>query len=494
MDRPLADEPVLDRDRLAVDPLLPAGLRAVATALDLPLHITGGAVRDWYLGKDAGDIDVTVAGDPLACARTFAAVAGGTVVVLDAEHGIVRVAGRNTLDFCGLRPGCATLIDDLLDRDFTINALAVPVDGSSGALSVPCPIIDPTGGIADLRRRRLRAVSDRVFRDDPLRLLRAFRFAARLQLAIDEATMELIRRDGEAILAVAGERIGAELDGLMAAPEAAPWILAMVPSGLLWRVLPELRAGYGCRQPDSHHLDVFHHSVEALACMERLLTSPAAFFPAAGDRLRHHLAEPATAHALKWAALLHDLGKPAAFALQDGRITFHNHDQLGAGMVAAVAERLRWSRRRSERVARLIANHMWPFHLNNVYRKEGRVSARACLRLAKKTDLEGVFLLAMADSLAGQGPGKPAAMEKSLAELYRIVATIYEEKLAAVLDGPPLVTGHDLIETHGLTPGPLFRQILTGVEEARAVGEINDRQQALAWISSFLSSRPEDSN
>ncbi|MBU0910418.1 MAG: HD domain-containing protein, partial [Proteobacteria bacterium] len=222
---------------------------------------------------------------------------------------------------------------------------------------------------------------------------------------------------------------------------------------------------------------------------ERIIHRPGDFYPAQGEALTKYLAGGKRIIWLKWAALFHDLGKPAALRTINQRITFYNHDRIGGELVAALANRLRWSREKSDRVSRFITLHMWPFHLSNVRRKKG-VTARACLKIYKAAgeELPGLFLLAMADSLAGQGEGKPEGMEEELVALYTQVLDVCRTRVEPVLAGPRLVTGKDLLEL-GLEPGPVFKDILAEVEQAQVEGEFNSREQALAWVRHFLSVR-----
>jgi poly(A) polymerase len=190
---------------------------------------------------------------------------------------------------------------------------------------------------------------------------------------------------------------------------------------------------------------------------------------------------------LKWAALFHDLGKPETHRLVEEKITFYSHDQAGAVIFEAIAERLHWAKDDRHGVAQLIALHMWPFHLSNARLRIG-ITRKACLRLVKAAGeaLPDLFLLAMADSLAGQGAGKPEEMEENLAGLFREVHGVYVEYIQPVLANPPLITGHDLIEAFALEPGPAFKEILDGLVVAQVEGLVADREQALAWVKKFL--------
>ncbi len=297
-------------------------------------------------------------------------------------------------------------------------------------------------------------------------------------------------------MAPAPERIAHELDLIMASNRAHRTCAQMAETGLLGHILPELQAGSGMLQPASHHLDVLGHSLEALRHMEELIVSPAARFPGHGGPLAAYLATGRNRVRLKWAALLHDLGKPVTRAVdvqRDERITFHNHDQSGAELFRQVARRLRWSNGDTDHVAHLIGLHMRPFHLANVARA-APLTLRAAIRLVRAAgdSLPGLFLLAMADALAGQGPERVAGMEEELAELYTHLERVRAEHVTPVQAAPPLLTGRDLIERLRLVPGPLFREILAAVEEARMEGAVKDVDGALRSARSWWRHKDAD--
>ena len=163
---------------------------------------------------------------------------------------------------------------------------------------------------------------------------------------------------------------------------------------------------------------------------------------------------------LKWAALFHDVGKPATFGVNEdkgGRITFYNHDLQGANLFSVIAGRLRWSRGDTQIVAALIATHMRPFFLAN-NRREGTLTLKACLRLVRKAgeSLPGLFMLAMADALAGKGEGSPGEIEQEVSGLFERLQQVQDEHVAPVRAASPLLTGRDLIEELQLNPAPCF--------------------------------------
>jgi poly(A) polymerase len=277
----------------------------------------------------------------------------------------------------------------------------------------------------------------------------------------------------------------------MASGRAFEEMAAMAASGLLFAIIPELKAGVGMAQPASHHLDVFEHSLATLQWMQRIQKEPGEYFPRYAEVLAAYLLAGRNRVRLRWAALLHDVGKPATVTINEdrgGRITFYNHDLAGAELVAEVGRRLRWSGEDIAAVAGLVGLHMRPFHLGNVRRQQGELSLKACLRLVKSVGeaLPGLFLLSMADALAGQGEGRPAEVELEVAALFARMEEVRREHVEPVRGRPPLITGRDLIMELGLTPGPVFREVLELVEEEQMAGVIASRGEALDLVRRYL--------
>lgn len=459
-----------------------------------PCYIAGGTIRDWLLGVQAKDLDITVGHDSFEWAAALARKLGGTFVPMDEEEDVARVVWQEVcIDFSSFREGAQTIEEDLLKRDFTINSMAVPFPALiAGSLdSAEEDILDPAGGQEDLQNRIIRSTSSAVFISDPLRLLRAFRFMATFGFTIEPITEKQIRKYCHLLYLVAEERISHELDRIMAALDSIKTIEAMHENGVLQELVPELYRGVGVAQPSSHHLDVFEHGVAALRHMENVQKDPEKYFPGYGESLLQYLQGGQRKALLKWAALFHDLGKPKTHMVREdreGRITFYNHDKEGARIFDIIADRLKWGKHDRNFVSEFISVHMWPFHLNNARKKTG-LTPKAYLRLIKAVgeEFHGLFILAMADSLAGLGTGKPPGMEEDLASLYQEMETAYCQTIKPVL-AKRLLTGNDLIEIFGLEPGPEFRAIFENLENGQVEGELQDREQALDWVKNYLKS------
>ncbi len=468
-------------------------LSIVQAEIPADVYLTGGTVRDLLLGRRPVDIDLTVSRQARRWAAQLSQRTGGTYVELGREEDAARVVWQGrVVDFSSFREGASSIGEELGKRDITLNSMAVRIAsfaalgrGGAGDLS----IVDPTGGLEDLKRQCVRMVSRGSFLADPLRLLRVFRFAAVLEFSIDPSTLEQVRRDASRLNRVAVERISHELELIMSSTRAAPMFGRMAETTLLWEILPELRKGVGMEQPASHHLDVFAHCLETLACAEQVLSRPESYFPESGKVMRRYLERPHAPVLVKWAALLHDVGKPVTYTIDEdrgGRITFYNHDREGAAIFADFSRRLRWPKKNQEEVFTLIRLHMRPFFLANVQR-QGTLSLKACLRLVRSAGprLPGLFLLAMADALAGKGDGSPQEIEREVATLFARLEQVRLEHVVPVQACPPLLTGRDLIDELHLEPGPLFRKILERVEQAQMEKTIRSRREALALAASL---------
>jgi poly(A) polymerase len=427
------------------------------------VFVVGGAVRDLALGREPLDVDITVTGDPAPAARQLAQKTGGHLVHLGkGEQTVLRVAaGKRIYDITAAMGN--DILTDLARRDFTVNAMAWDLTRNRH--------IDPHGGMADLKGKQIRVVSDTALSADPLRMLRAFRLAAGLGFTIDPETEARIAAGAERIRQTAGERVQAELLKMFAAPRAHPGLVRMHGTGLLTRIFPELSPLIGCTQNRHHHLDVMDHTLAAFGHLESILGHPEPALP------RH---PHATRGWLKLAALLHDIGKPATRTRDaQGTVHFYGHGRVGAALASGAARRLRCANRLTRYLETVITHHLRPLSLFLAH-QSGRLTRRGVIRFFRACGdrVPDLLTLATADVRAKADPGtdRSAAFAafagKLLSEDY--------PRFASESVRPPLITGRDLIRELSLTPSPVFRRILSAVAEARLSGTIDSRQEALA--------------
>lgn len=442
--------------------------------------LCGGTLRDLLLGRRPPDLDLAVAGDAMALGRALAQKTGGRFVPLGREFATCRVVtAQGELDLAGLR--APTLAADLAARDFTLNALALPLEhlwsGDPAA-----HLVDPTGGRQDLAAGLLRPAGPGVLAADPLRALRAFRFMATHGFSLAPGLEERLAGAAPGLFRVAAERIGAEWLRLMAGPQAARAVEALEACQVLTRLAPELAAGRGLAQNPYHHLDVLGHSLACVRAAGLLLAGRGPLAGALAEEGPGYLREPRRRALFMTAALLHDLGKPPTRQAKDEQwATFYRHEILGGRLAQHRCRALGLAKADAAWVGRLVAEHMRPFHLLGAQGRE-QLTRRGVRRLlaALGPDLPALFMLAMADTIAGRGPLRPPEAEGRLLALYQEVARLRDAELAAALAAPPLVDGHDLMKALGLPPGKEVGRLLNLVREAQLDGEISSRDEALA--------------
>jgi putative nucleotidyltransferase with HDIG domain len=441
--------------------------------------IVGGAVRDAALRGKVSDLDLAVAGSPEAAAAAIAAQSGGGhAFELSAEFATWRVVDRDKawqVDATALRG--ETIEADLAERDFTVGAVAVPLSGGG--------LIDPFGGLADLERRLLRVVGEGSFAADPLRLLRAARLAAELELEVDPGTAELARSEAAHAGDPAGERQLVELRQLVGGPDPLRGLALLDELGITPVVLPELADLRDVEQGPNHHLDVHGHT---LAVLEQTLAVEADLDRFAGERaaearelLDQPLADEMTrGTALRFGAVLHDIGKPATRGERGGYVTFIGHDSEGAEMVGLACRRLRASRTLTTHLKALTEHHLrLGFLVHEMPLPPRRV--HEYLRATEPVAAD-VTLLTVADRLSARGSG-PFATEEAI-EAHLELA---RQMLAAALDWrrdgppPPLLPGDELAAELGIAEGAELGRLIAELEAAQYAGEVGTREEAVAW-------------
>jgi poly(A) polymerase len=458
-------------------------LRAVRRAAGpkAELVLVGGAVRDALLGRPVADLDVALPAGALALADKVAAELDATAVVLDAERGAARVAAPGLqLDINDFR--APDLAGDLAGRDFTVNALAVPLVPllASGRAR----IVDPTGGRDDLRARRLRPAGPGVLADDPLRALRAVRLEATLGLVLTPSGARAVRATAPALAHVSAERVRDEMVMLLASPATGRAFRRADRLGVLEAVLPEVAAMRRALQPAPHRFDVLEHSLRAVESCDRLLRALDALEPF-GEELTAHVAERLggaldRARVLKLAALLHDVSKPETRQVVDGEVHFYQHDVIGAGRARAIGERLRLPERATAVLERLVRHHLRPMHLGLA----GQVTRRARYRFYRDLgpDTRDLLLLSLVDAAAVTG-ATPLAIWRRAGLVRELMGGWTEAESVAA--APPLLRGQDVMTRFALTPGPAVGELLARAREAQDLGVVRTREEALAFLDSL---------
>ena len=368
----------------------------------------------------------------------------------------------------------ATIEEDLACRDFTANAMAAPIGAPE--------LLDPHGGRADLDAGILRVLGAGAYAADPLRPLRLARLATELPLAPDPQTERLTRAAAARVVAASGERVFGELKRIVAADAVLDGLALCDRLGLTAAILPEVAALRGVEQSHFHHLDVYDHTLEVLRRQVELERGLDGVFGELAPRLGAVLAGPLAdeltrAEALRFAALLHDVGKPATRAVrEDGRVTFIGHDCAGADMVRAICARLRTSGRLASFLAAIARTHLalgFLVHQRPLRRRAVYRYLKACAPVEVE-----VTVLSCADRLATRG----RKAEPAIAAHLDLARTLMHEALAWRLEGPPRapIRGDELARELGIEPGRGLGRLLAEIEEARFAGELETREDAVA--------------
>ena len=471
----------------------------------LPFFVVGGAVRDMLLSRPTHDLDFVLSGDVLPIARRAANALGAAFYPLDEERDTARVilmqadGSRQVLDFAALRG--EDLDSDLRARDFTINAMAIPVDS-------PQRLVDPLGGAIDLRAGRLRACSETSFQDDPLRILRGVRLALAFDLNIVPETRKQMRQAVHLLPRVSPERVRDELFRILDGPKASAALRSLDLLGALPFILPELVNTQGVTQSPPHVSDIWNHSLEAVQKLGSVLDvlgprhDPEAaanwalgFVSVRLGRYRElifaHLQnrlnpERSMRALLLFAALYHDIGKPGTRQVdEEGRIRFFGHELTGKKIIDQRAHHLRLSKDEIDRLKTIVHHHLRPFLLAQTGEPPSR---RAIYRFYRDTGPAGVdiCLLTLADVLATYGPALPKEAWINHIEVVRVLLDAWWERPEESVAPKALLNGHDLIEVLNLEPGPQIGQLLEAVREAQAMGSVHTREEAFLFVQKHL--------
>ena len=441
-----------------------------------PVYVVGGFVRDYLMGKkQEKDIDFVVAGSGLEFARKFDAAfkkKGSLIEFPDfdtARYVIGEGEGRMILEFAGARSEKyktgsrkpkvekATLEEDLSRRDFTVNAMAVPAalfSGRAGAAKIKKEIIDLFGGAKDLKNKILRTPldPDKTFADDPLRMMRAVRFASQLGFSIEPHTLHSIYKNRERLKIVSAERIQEELFKLLACPVPSIGLNLMFQTHLLDLILPEVVKLDGVEEIYGHqHKNNLVHTFKVV----------------------DNIAERSGKVMLRFAGLLHDIGKPLTkeFVPKTGW-TFYQHEHAGRKLVYRIAQRLKLSKKDTDYAARLVRWHQQPISLMD----EGITdSAVRRLIVSLGDDLEDLLILGRSDITTGN-PYKKEKRLKNYDRLEKRIAEVIEKDRLRAFQSP--LRGDEIMKLAGLRPGPTVGRIKKAIEEAILDGIIPNELEA----------------
>ncbi len=450
-------------------------------------YIVGGYVRDNIAFHDnqrfssssavhspkKRDVDFAVAGGTaFDFAQVISVEMDGHLVPLDEANDTARVVfdDGSIVDFAGCVGG--SIETDLKRRDFTVNALAWDS-------LYPDQVLDMSEGLKDLAAKTIRAVSKQAFLDDPLRVLRTFRFAHQLSAQIEPTTLEWVKELVDGLKTVAPERVNFELFESLSGPKAGHLTNQLADCGVLEVIFPEL---VDCRRvtPNSyHHLGLFEHSIITVSELDqRQADLPEWLHESSRRELSSGVSRLS---ATRLACILHDIGKPGTWEVTpEGKHTFVAHDKLGAQMTALIAARMRWSRPIERFITRLVELHLRPGQLFH----QGPPTPKAINRFYRTVgdDVPELMMVAFADLGATRGAGLCGDNRENLEKGLESLMHGYQVFLEEVVTLKPLIGGHDIMQLLNLSSGPIVGELLKALEEARDLKEVVDRAQAEAFV------------
>jgi tRNA nucleotidyltransferase/poly(A) polymerase len=491
---------------MPVNSLVLDAVRALLPA-DVPVYLVGGAVRDAVLGRVTHDLDFATP-QGLKLAKKVADGLPGAFFPLDEAFDTARVViqnpdgSRDSLDFAGYRGD--SLEADLRGRDFTINAVAMEVH--SGA------VIDPLGGVKDIREKRIRACSGTALSDDPVRILRAVRQAAAFDFSIDPETRKLMKAAVPLLPNISPERLRDELFKMLEGPKPDASIRALELLGVFPYLLPELPALKGVEQSAPHVHDVWMHTLAVLRHLEGILGVLAPEYDEdkgnadlmngllvlqlgryrqqIGAHLEVALNTDRSARALLFfAALYHDANKPQTKSIEaSGRIRFLGHEDLGAQTVVKRGMALHLSNDELDRLKLIVRHHM-RVHAHTSRKEAAQdVSRRAIYRFFRDAGDAGIdlILLALADTRATYDHSMIQEHWAATLNVCRALLEAWYEKADEIIKPPQLLNGDDLINELKLKPGPEIGKLLEAIRETQAAGNLSTREEALAFARGWL--------
>lgn len=444
----------------------------IADIANLPCYLVGGYVRDLCMQRPCTDIDVMVIGEPVAFARKVSELLGGRNFVLferfrtaqlelSGDDGIafkLEIVGarKESYNTGSRKPvtSIGTIEDDLSRRDFTINALALRLNRQRRG-----ELVDLFEGVRHIGEKRLVTPLDpeKTFSDDPLRMMRAARFACQLDFRLDDATVEAMTAMHERISIVSRERVSHEFLKIMQCPKPSIGLELLHATGLLKEIIPELDAMAGIEQVDGlGHKDTLFHTFQVV------------------DNIARHTDKVW----LRMSALFHDIAKPVTKRFSQGTgWTFHGHEAVGVKVVGRIFRNMKWPLEPMEYVQKMVRLHHRPIPLS---KDEISDSAVRRLMFEAGTELEDLMTLCRAD-VTSKNPRKVQRIMQNFANVEEKIAEVGEKDLLAKWRPP--VSGHDIMQMLQLTEGRLIGVIKSRMENAIIDGKIPyDHQAAMDYV------------
>ena len=441
-------------------------LSKITDKFENEIYLVGGTVRDYYMGLDSTDRDIIVMDEE---AREFALklaeLFDASFVPLDEENKIYRIVLADKINCIDVtNPVGDSIEKDLMRRDLTINAIAVNI--RTGEL------IDISGGVTDIRNKCINYVNELNFVDDPLRLLRVYRFQALYGFQLAPETINAVCKYSDLIHKPAVERINYEILKLFSGEYAHIALENMNKTWILEEIFPFVKELKQVPPNSHHHLDLFHHSIETVKQVQNLYSE-------ASDEVKEHLNRvdfggfSRLAH-LKLAAFMHDIGKFSTWTIEEGKHRFIKHDDVGAKMSVKILKDLHCSNKQIDYISSMIKYHIYPSHVMT----SPQITEKIMMRYVRKMDKNSIdaIILAQADRLSARGPEiTDEIVERNITSLNMLLR-FYLEARETLKPLPKLLSGNDVMDILNIKPSRKLGEIMEALHEAQVSGDVITRE------------------
>lgn len=458
-------------------------LSEIVKSCDNEIYLVGGTVRDLLMGKESFDRDIIVCSeDARDFALKFQKIFDAAFVPLDEVNRIYRLVLPDKINYIDItNPIEGSLEKDLMRRDLTINAVAVNIRNGE--------IIDLCGGITDIKNHTINLISEHNFEDDPLRLLRAYRFQSVLGFDLTAETIQAVCKFANLIQKPAVERIVHELILLFGGKYADKALLNMDKTWLLEEIFPVVKELKQVPPNSHHHLDLFHHSVETVRQIQIIYEN-------SSDEVKEHMdridfgGASRLAH-LKLAGFLHDIGKFSTWTIEEdtGRHRFIKHDDVGAKMAVPLLKKMSFSNKQIEYISSMIKNHIYPSQVMCAPEVDFSTSngEKVMMRYIRKMDENVIdnIILAQADRLSARGVDiTDEIVKKNISGLNRL-RDFYLKVRDTLEPLPILLNGNDVMQILKIKPSKKLGEIMNALHEAQLSGDVITKEQAVDFIHQF---------
>ena len=455
-------------------------------------YLVGGMVRDFLIGKKSADRDIAIKGAE-KFAQKLALNFDATFITLDTENKIYRLVLKDKENYLDISELCGnTIEEDLMRRDFTINAIAYDLKENK--------FIDITGGIEDIKNKNIRAIKEENFVDDPLRILRAYRFMATTGFKANKNLTEILIKHKNLLNLPAKERIHDEILKLFGGKYAAETLIRMLDDGILELIFPCVKDIKTIPPNTHHHLDLIHHVIETVRQIELQ------YEKSDGD-IKEHLDKvdfggyPRINH-LKLAGFLHDIGKPSTWTLEENdktiwshtsgtnypkdkpyRHRFIKHELVGEKIVKPLLKDLKFSNKQIEYISDMVRYHIYPSNVIVSPNLDNKVMMRY-VRKMEENVIDNI-VLAKADRLSAQGEAVTKEMTDNNINGLTKLLNFYLEVKPTLKPLPKLIDGKEIMQILNIEQSPILGKIINELHEAQLNEEVNTKEDAIEFVKNY---------